>query len=168
MTEVIALVVVGYFLAARGWTARDATLDLSWRYTFAGVLLLVSNYAAFYLSYAIGSALVGAEQFSQVRFSSELSMGMLVAICVINPIFEELIVVAYVIQAIEKKHGVTFAIGASVFIRLLYHLYQGPAAVVAILPMGVLFAVVYWRWRALWPLVVAHGLADLIALWPSD
>ena len=95
-------------------------------------------------------------------------MGMLVAICVINPIFEELIVVAYVIQAIEKKHGVTFAIGASVFIRLLYHLYQGPAAVVAILPMGVLFAVVYWRWRALWPLVVAHGLADLIALWPSD
>ena len=68
MTEVIALVVVGYFLAARGWTARDATLDLSWRYTFAGVLLLVSNYAAFYLSYAIGMPWLAPNNLAKCGF----------------------------------------------------------------------------------------------------
>ena len=57
-----------------------------------------------------------------------------------------------------------FAVGVSVLIRLLYHTYQGPMAVAFIFPMGVLFAVAYWRRRALWPLILAHGLFDFIGL----
>jgi membrane protease YdiL (CAAX protease family) len=29
---------------------------------------------------------------------------------------------------------------------------------------GLIFALAYWRWRQLWPLIVAHSLSDLLAL----
>ena len=44
----------------------------------------------------------------------------------------------------------------SAFVRLLYHTYQGPLAIVTILPLGLIFAAVYLKWRNLWPLVLAH------------
>ena len=30
-------------------------------------------------------------------------------------------------------------------------------------PLGLLFGAVFWRWRNLWPLIVAHTIANLIA-----
>ena len=35
---------------------------------------------------------------------------------------------------------------------------------IAIVTMGWLFAYVYAGWNRLWPLIVAHGLLDFIAL----
>ena len=36
-----------------------------------------------------------------------------------------------------------------------------------LLPLGLLFAFVYWRWRLLWPLIVAHGVMDFMGQMPS-
>jgi membrane protease YdiL (CAAX protease family) len=33
-----------------------------------------------------------------------------------------------------------------------------------VFPLGVAFAIVYWRTRELWPLVLTHGLIDLVGL----
>lgn len=57
-----------------------------------------------------------------------------------------------------------FAANVSAGGRLLYHLYQGPLAVVGILPSALLFG--YWFARAgrLWPLVVAHAILDALAV----
>lgn len=67
-----------------------------------------------------------------------------------------------------EAYGVVDASGLGialfVSIRLLYHLYQGPAGVIAINPMGLLFAFVYHRWHRLWPLVFAHGLLDALGI----
>jgi membrane protease YdiL (CAAX protease family) len=82
----------------------------------------------------------------------------------INPIFEELIVVGYLIPVLEKMKNLTFAINVSVMIRLLYHLYQGPVGVVSIVPMGLLFAYWYAYKRNLWPLLIAHFIEDLLGL----
>jgi membrane protease YdiL (CAAX protease family) len=46
------------------------------------------------------------------------------------------------------------------------HTYQGLTAVVIVLSLGVVFALVYWRWGRLWPLVVAHAFFSLVALLP--
>jgi membrane protease YdiL (CAAX protease family) len=54
----------------------------------------------------------------------------------------------------------------SATIRLLCHLYQGPIAPLTILPLGIIFALVYWKWRRLWPIAVAHGVAGFFALAP--
>ena len=54
--------------------------------------------------------------------------------------------------------------GFGYFSRLLYHLYQGPLIVIGIVPLGWLSAYVYARWNRLWPIIIAHGILDFIAL----
>lgn len=46
----------------------------------------------------------------------------------------------------------------------LFHLPFGINAVVTIFAIGLIFGFVCWRWRQLWPLIVAHSLLDMLAL----
>jgi membrane protease YdiL (CAAX protease family) len=52
----------------------------------------------------------------------------------------------------------------SLAIRLTYHLYQGPLAVIPIAFFGVVMTLVYVRMGRLWPAIVAHGLLDFVGL----
>jgi membrane protease YdiL (CAAX protease family) len=51
------------------------------------------------------------------------------AVSIVNPLFEELLVLAYVIQSMRRRFGLTAAMHASIAVRLVYHLYQGPMVV---------------------------------------
>ena len=56
---------------------------------------------------------------------------------------------------------------ASAAFRAFLHAYQGINALVLIFPLGLLVGYAYWKWRRLWPVVVAHTLLDLWALIPG-
>jgi membrane protease YdiL (CAAX protease family) len=58
---------------------------------------------------------------------------------------------------VARRNGVRHLPGA------YYHLQFGINAAVAVFALGMMFGFTYWRWRQLWPLVVAHVLADLLA-----
>ncbi|HEY1961884.1 MAG TPA: CPBP family intramembrane glutamic endopeptidase, partial [Rhizomicrobium sp.] len=85
-------------------------------------------------------------------------------IAIVNPLFEEVFVTGYVMTALKSNGNPWRAINASVLLRLLYHLYQGSLGVLAIIPMGLIFAVWYARTGRLWPIIVAHALLDGTAL----
>ena len=51
----------------------------------------------------------------------------------------------------------------SAVIRGAYHLYQGFGGFVGNLIMGVIFGLIYLRWKRVGPLVVAHTLLDVAA-----
>ena len=78
---------------------------------------------------------------------------------------EELIVLGYVTHVLQHR-GPFFAITISTCIRLSYHLYQGPLVMIIVIPMGVLFGIIYWRYRNLWPFMLAHAFYDLMILAP--
>jgi membrane protease YdiL (CAAX protease family) len=59
---------------------------------------------------------------------------------------------------------VAFAVNASTALRVAYHLYQGPAGAISMIPFGLLFGWCFARTGRLWPLVVAHGFFDLAGL----
>jgi membrane protease YdiL (CAAX protease family) len=82
-----------------------------------------------------------------------------------NGFLEEVLVVGYLLLRLRQLelHPV-IAIGVSAVLRGSYHLYQGYGGFVGNLVMGVVFAFVFLRWRRLWPLVVAHGLIDTVAI----
>jgi membrane protease YdiL (CAAX protease family) len=46
----------------------------------------------------------------------------------------------------------------------MYHLYQGPLGAILVLGFGVVVSLFYWRFRQVWPVMVAHMLADAAAL----
>ena len=56
------------------------------------------------------------------------------------------------------------AVNISAAIRLSYHLYQGVAGVLAVVPTGLLFGIWFVRTRQLWPLIVAHAVIDFVGL----
>ena len=73
-------------------------------------------------------------------------------------------VCGYVISALSERHGQGFAIGTSVALRMAYHTYQGLEGVSAMMLWGILFGFWFARTGRLWPLIVAHALADFFPL----
>jgi uncharacterized protein len=59
--------------------------------------------------------------------------------------------------------NVVAIIALSAVIRGAYHLYQGIGPFFANLIMGVIFSLIYLRWKRVGPLVVAHSLLDITA-----
>jgi len=63
-----------------------------------------------------------------------------------------------------QRLGIGVAGVLSAGLRLMLHAYQGPLAIVTIVPFAVLFTVSYIQTRRLWPVVVAHAFQDVLSL----
>ena len=89
---------------------------------------------------------------------------VLLGVAFANGWAEEVIVVAFLLTRLRQL-GVTpvAAVLASSLLRGAYHLYQGYAAGLGNLVMGLVFCYVWLRTGRLWPLIVAHGLIDAVA-----
>jgi membrane protease YdiL (CAAX protease family) len=161
--EVLVSALLVGFLHARGWRVADLNLRLTRRtFGMAGFL-----FAGFYL-YGIVMGLAAnafgvSHVFTQISFQGSVSLPVAILVSIINPVFEEVLTIAYVMKALNPQ-GAAFAIGTSALLRLVAHAYQGPLAAVVVFPLGIAFAIVYWRTRELWPLVLTHGLIDLVGL----
>ena len=166
--EVIQLGFLAWFLRIRGWTLTKFGLAFSWSGTAIGIALLAVTYALAvgvqYVAQVVFQYDVQAAIARAPRFDENLSMQLLFLISVVNAIAEELFVAGYVITALQPRRGLWVAINASVVVRLLYHLYQGPIGVLTSVPMGLLYGYLYSRTRQLWPLIVAHVALAIIAL----
>ncbi|HEY0372608.1 MAG TPA: CPBP family intramembrane glutamic endopeptidase [Thermoanaerobaculia bacterium] len=164
-TELVCGTLAALLLRARGWTPSALGLRITMPQTIAGMLVLIGSnivITSFYLLVRSGS---GIDLDKVTSFEATLTWPVLIGLTLINPLYDELFLVAYNLEA-GKPHGAAFAITLSAGIRFLCHLDQGPIAAVTILPLGLIFAVVYWRWRVVWPLVVAHGVMDFVGMLP--
>jgi len=162
--ELLGLAICAEILRRRGWELRSFTLQPSWRGTAGGLLLWGASYAIWLACFAVVVVFVSDRTpLTSMRLVNHVSLLSAIALSLVNPIFEESLVTRYIIEWAGTESP-SFAISLSSAIRLMYHVYQGPAATVTILPLGVLYAAVYWRWRKIWPLLIAHGLLDFTAL----
>jgi len=77
---------------------------------------------------------------------------------------EEVVVLGYLVSRLERL-GIrpSRAIAISAVIRGSYHLYQGAGGFIGNAIMGVIFGVLYLRWRRVTPMIVAHTLIDAVA-----
>jgi membrane protease YdiL (CAAX protease family) len=81
-----------------------------------------------------------------------------------NALLEEVVVIGYLFTRLSQLGWNAVAIVAlSAIIRGAYHLYQGIGGFVGNLIMGVIFGLIYLRWKRVGPLVVAHTLLDIAA-----
>jgi len=159
--ELIQLALAAWILKIRGWSRSDFNLKASWILTGQGLLLYFLYYGIYCFNYNVLSSFLGAPEASSFYVYSRSEGNFLCELLVvlINPVYEEVFLVGYVLKALQK-YGAFLAISTSVLIRLSYHTYQGVEAVhIAIL--GTLFACAYWHQRELWPLIFAHALLDL-------
>lgn len=81
-----------------------------------------------------------------------------------NSLLEEVVVIGYLFTRLRQLDwGWVMIIGLSALVRGAYHLYQGFGGFVGNLIMGVIFGLIYLRWRRVGPLVIAHTLLDIAA-----
>lgn len=81
-----------------------------------------------------------------------------------NAALEEVIMIGFLYTRFRQLGWPTWMIiGVSALIRGSYHLYQGFGGFVGNVIMGVIFGLVYQRWRRVGPLVVTHTLLDVVA-----
>lgn len=81
-----------------------------------------------------------------------------------NGLLEEILVIGYLLLRLEQLDWEpVWAITCSALLRGAYHLYQGLGGFVGNAAMGVIFALLYRRWRRVTPLIIAHFLIDAVA-----
>jgi uncharacterized protein len=162
--ELCAGGVVYHFLRKNGWVLNRDALDVNWSTTAAGGLLLMVATLLYGVTYGIGLSLGGSAQpLHDISASITISRPLAAIASMVNGTYEELFLVGFVFRAL-KRESLSFIVGMSVLLRVLAHVYQGPVGALGILTMGVLFAMVYARYRQMWTLIVAHVACDMLAL----
>lgn len=164
LIECISFSIAFVVLRARGWKLHDFSLEINWRLTFAGATLAVIAIVTSLLIWQLFGRAVGGQEFlRQFEDAIAVSLPVAVLLSVINGAYEEFFLCRYVIDGLAR-FGVSIALGISALIRVTYHLYQGPMGAILVLGFALVVTVYYWRTRALWPVILAHILLDLIAL----
>lgn len=164
--ELLTIIALCWFLRLRGWTLEVVGLAPSVKQTFAGLGLAVAAYAATLIVWTVlESVRPGLVQSAREVYlvSQGLDLVTVVAVAIVNPLFEEIFACGYIITALRERGYLWSGVNTSVALRLVYHLYQGTGAI-SIVAIGFLFAFCYaWSGR-LWPIIIAHAAVDLFGL----
>lgn len=156
-----------WFLRARAWTPPQlGIVGLAWKDAWHPVALttavILGSLAAYQIAIRIRPELAAASP----ELDYDVPLYTWVSFSVVNAIYEELFVCAYIVAAWRGPDTST-AIAISSLIRLSYHISQGPMAIAVIFPLGVLFAWYFASQRRLLPLVLTHVAVDMVALWDA-
>jgi uncharacterized protein len=163
--EAIVVLLLWPWLARRGWSFRRIAGAPEPFDVLRGVGLAVLAYLAYYFS-AIAWFMLAPDSYAALAASAPTGTASVVVVamlCVVNPVVEEFLWLAYGVTALER-FGTRNAIVTSVALRTLIHAYQGVVALIGIVPLGFVFTIYYARTRRLWPAIVAHVCFDAIAL----
>ena len=166
--EIIILITIYYFLKT-----RDNSIELKNNTNILSligfsILLLIVYYAIYFIIINSICYLLSTDNLAIISHSyikNGLNIYLIFILSIVNPVFEETIVVGYVITVLSSRKSNMYAINVSVLIRMLYHLYQGPIGAITMIPMGLIFAFAYVKWKNIWPLIIAHGILDFVGLY---
>jgi membrane protease YdiL (CAAX protease family) len=170
LQELTSLLLLVYVLSRRRMRLGD--LGLRWSFGELGTGLAVAVVS--YLTYAAGYILV--HSLHGVFFSSSTS-GLtplqafghpsIIAIpfILLNPFFEELIVRAYLMTEVRNLTGSwTLSAALSILVQFSYHLYYGWERAISVSFLFLVFSIYYARTRKATPIIIAHGVFDILAM----
>jgi len=161
--ELAILTAVAVILRIRGWHATDLGLRFSWGAALSGIPLFIIYIVLYYtIALTVIMLVPSARNTEGFTFVPRAPVVLTALFILVNSAFEEISVTAYIMESLSEQ-GAAVAISASTLIRFSYHIYQGPVSSLSILPLGLLFSLVYWRWRSVWPLMVAHTITNMIS-----
>jgi len=153
------------YLGRRGWRAGDVSLAPERRDVGRGLGVWLFTYlvivAAWLFAWAFFPAL--GERMLDVRVAVHVDPASALLASLVNPLFEEGLWLAYVVNGPGRARPLLAAL-LSVGARTAVHAYQGWAAVWQIAPLGAWFLRYYRRTRRLTPILLAHGIQDLLGL----
>lgn len=150
-------------LRLRGYSIGSLFPAPSWYGCMQGVVLLVVGTLAWWvIAHALPRDELARQPITEMALASRVSLPVVIALSMVNGLYEEAFLLGYLMRGFRNS-GASFAIGLSLLVRVLYHLYQGPLGAISVLVFGLVLSLFYWRTQRLWPAVFAHTLADAFA-----
>ncbi len=148
-------------LSARGYPLQTLLPRASWTGVVVGTVL--------YMLVAGGDMVLGwfapdrLLQPVQQMLEGQRSLAVLLSLSVVNGVYEEVFLLAFLQRGLRRLGG-SNALGIALLVRMLYHTYQGPLGLMAVAIFGLLAGYYYLRSGRLFPVIVAHIVADVSAL----
>lgn len=163
----VAPVFLAFYLLARAGEVAAIGVDRSQplrdlaRGAALAALIGGTGLGLYFIAYKSGIALnIVAESLPDVWWR----IPVLLLSALQNGLLEEVLVTGYLLTRLRKL-GVrpAYAVAISATLRGSYHLYQGFGGFAGNAAMGVIFAVLFLRWRRATPMIIAHTLIDAVA-----
>jgi membrane protease YdiL (CAAX protease family) len=160
-TEVVLAAAALLLLHARGFAVET----LYPRPSIVGALEGTGLYLASWLAAVVAMAPFSANLIDQpidtMVSEATVSLGMVVLLAVVNATFEEVFLLGFLVRGL-RGFGLNLAVGASLLVRVLYHLYQGPLGAVSLLAFGLVVTLYFAARNKLWPPIFCHMLGDIV------
>ena len=163
--QTAVLLVLGWFLHRRGWRLEHITRPFEPRDAGRAIGLWLLALIAAYATLSVVFWLVPAQMGTVLKttFAEELNGFLTAAYSLIDPLFEELVLLGFVRTAFRSS-PVWQVFLLSLALRAAAHTYQGLFAALTIIPVGLVYTWYYLRTGRLWPVVLAHSIQDMLAL----
>jgi membrane protease YdiL (CAAX protease family) len=126
-----------------------------------GVLLYVAAAGASWAAMGLFDTAHYAEPLERLMAGSPIGVPMLVLLGIVNGSYEEIFLLGFLLRGL-RGYGLAVAIGLSLLVRVLYHLYQGPLGAINASMIGLAFSLSYVATGRLFPAVFAHVLWDIV------
>jgi len=100
------------------------------------------------------------QPINRMVLGSAPALPVVALMAVVNGTFEEVFLLGFLLRGL-RSYGLSVALGVSLLVRVLYHLYQGPIGALSVFAVGLTFGLYYVCSLQLWPPVLAHVLFDI-------
>lgn len=163
--------IIGFELACAPlalWWLQARRFDIATLYpaptwaggVLGGLLYLAASLAGSRLTAAFAAG-GGFDPGTNMVAHAGTTLPVVIALALVNGAYEEVFLLGVLVRGLRGA-GMSFAIGCSLLVRVLYHTYQGPVGTLWIGVFGLVLSLAYWRTGSLFPAVFAHVLADIV------
>lgn len=109
--EVLTGCAAGAFLYTRFWRLSHFRINMGWLQSLFGTLIFAADLLLQYVAFFLLKALYAPDALISTAVEiSKISLPVAIVVSFVNPIFEELFVVGYIIQSLRKNHDAIFVI----------------------------------------------------------
>ena len=161
--EIIITALLFCFLKKQVFSLPKELYAPSFKLSFHGIILTVGYYFVYFILMMLLYFLPHSIFDSNIHYGQSINPILIFLLIIVNPVYEEFFVTAYIFESLKNQLNNNMIVFLSTFIRCCYHLYQGKIIILTILPLGLIYCFYYKKYRRIWPIVLSHGIIDLIA-----
>jgi len=169
--EVCSLLLLWFILSGQNRSWRDIGWNPTWTdipYALALILVKRICQGVVNLWFQVFYRSIAGHTLQPTTTHGALGAGisvLTIALVLINPVFEELIVRAYAMsEMMALRSGPVLAVLLSVVLQMSYHVYQGTLRGIALAVGFTISSVFFLKTKRIVPVVLAHFWADAYAL----
>jgi membrane protease YdiL (CAAX protease family) len=152
-------------LRRRGWSPSSVSVPLEVADLARGAGVFVLSYLAYSLAFTLVMLVFPTvpDVVRSMEVGGAPSWWVVAMVSLLNPVAEEFLYLGFITNLV-RSDGLQAALLAGLLARTAVHVYQGPVGLVSAIATGLVFGIYYLRSDRIWPVVVAHGILDFIAL----